>query len=348
MRVLHLYRPRLPDTRAQSIQVLRTCHALAEQGHEVTLFADRGDTPKELWQQMGLQPHGRLSLHLAPARHPGLAGVWFRRSVREWWNGPPGIVLARDKKRLIQAIKANGKKEHRIVLETHELDSLKPSGQTDTATFSMEQKCLAVSDALIANCSGTLSAWQAHHQFSIPAFVCHNATHVQPRAQSTDAEGVMVMGSMRKNKGVEAILTAVQALDTRFRWVGGTQTERNQWGNQIHLEAPVPHAEVETVLTQAKVLLLPLGNNPFSHQFTSPLKLWDYLATEQPIVAANTKAVIEICRDFAAEVFPYEPEDPVSIQQAVRRALEAPKRKPIQRTWATRAQELSTVFMAVQ
>ena len=44
LRVLVLYRPKLPSARAQSIQVLGTAHALAELGCRVTLIADVPET----------------------------------------------------------------------------------------------------------------------------------------------------------------------------------------------------------------------------------------------------------------------------------------------------------------
>ena len=123
MNIFHLYRPRLPSSRAQSIQVLRTCHALASLGHTVTLLADRGEQPKLLWKKMGLQPHPNLHLHVAPVRHKGMAGLWFRHMLSRWWNGVPGVVLVRDKRRLMQAVKTHGIQNHRIVIEAHELDS---------------------------------------------------------------------------------------------------------------------------------------------------------------------------------------------------------------------------------
>jgi len=348
MRVLHLYRPRLPDTRAQSIQVLRTCHALAVAGHEVTLLANKGRRTHALWEEMGLEPHEMLNLQLAPTRHPGLSGVWFRRAVTKWWAGPPGMVLARDKKRLAQHLRAEGKREHRVILEVHELDSLQDDGHLDPIVFTLERECLEAADALVANCEGTLSAWREHHKVSVPTLVCHNATHVQSSVSNDRPDTVVVLGTMRDNKGTRSILNAVQALHLPFRWVGGTKEERLRWSGEIQLEEPIPHAQIEEALSEAGVLLLPLGDNPFSHRFTSPLKLWDYLATDRPIVAANTQAIRDICRGFSTEIFTYQPDDIESIRQAVLRASRASSRTPIRRTWMTRANEISSLFSAVQ
>jgi hypothetical protein len=345
--VLHLYRPRLPSTRAQAIQVFRTCHALAKLGHQVTLMADRGETPHLLWNNMGLSPTPGFNLRLAPIRHPGLAGMWFRREVRRWWRGEPGIILARDKRRLLAAVHAHGKCDHRIILETHELDSLMSDKQTDAKQHELEAACLAVTDALVTNCGGTLKAWKAQHTVNIPTQVCHNATHVERTDHSEHTDGVLVVGSMRHNKGIEAVLAAAKESPAQFRWVGGTKEERSRYGHFIALEPAVPHSEIEHLLGQAAVLLLPLGDNPFSHRFTSPLKLWDYLATDRPIVAAQTHAVDEICRHASTEVFHYAPGDQGSIQDAIQSALHAPRRKPFRRTWNTRATELTRVMQEI-
>jgi glycosyltransferase involved in cell wall biosynthesis len=192
-----------------------------------------------------------------------------------------------------------------------------------------------------------LAAWKRHHHVNIPTQVCHNATHVEFSHDAEHAEGVLVLGSMRDNKGIDAVVKAGQYLSTRFRWVGGTEEERKRYGNSVTLEAAVPHAAIEDTLNQAAVLLLPLGDNPFSHRFTSPLKLWDYLATDRPIVAARTDAIDEICTHTSSHVFHYEPENIDSIQHAIHSALQAPPRTPFRRTWSTRANELTQMMYAI-
>ena len=143
MRVLHLYRPRLPSLRAQAIQVVHACHALARLGHEVTLIADRGTadaTPVSVLAAFGLTPVDGFDIRIAPIRHSGLGGMWFRRVLARWWGGPPGVVLARDKRRLCAAVERHGKR-HRIVLESHELDSALAveAGRGDGAVRALER-----------------------------------------------------------------------------------------------------------------------------------------------------------------------------------------------------------------
>ena len=119
MRLLHLYRPRLPGCLAQAVQVLHSCHALAARGHHVTLLADRGPapaTPARVLADFGLDAPPTLDLRISPWTHSGLAGWWFRRQLSAWWAGPPGLLLVRDQRRLLQALGQLGAGRHGVLL----------------------------------------------------------------------------------------------------------------------------------------------------------------------------------------------------------------------------------------
>lgn len=338
MRILHLYRPRLPSTRAQAIQVLRTAHALATLGHEVTLLADRGRSPEHLWTEMGLGPLPTLNLHVSPFVHSGLAGAWFRWHLKRWWSGPPGVVLARDKRRLLQAIRRHGKRGHRIVLEAHELESaVNPDGARP-----IEEECLAAADALVTNCGGTLRCWLDAHDVKLPSLVCHNASHIYATESLGIDDHVLILGTMRPFKGVHAVLEAMRRLPYSVQWVGADAGEAVP--NHVQLLPAVPHAEIGPRVASARVLLAPLGDNHFGRDITSPLKLWDYLGTTRPIVTARTPATEEIMHASGVPMFLFEPDQIESICTAVTEAWTALPRAPFSRPWRTRAVELDGLF----
>ncbi|HEY8550571.1 MAG TPA: hypothetical protein VIL35_11490, partial [Vicinamibacterales bacterium] len=56
MRLLYLADIRLPLERANGVQTMATCHALAERGHEVTLLVrpDTADEPRDPFAFYGL------------------------------------------------------------------------------------------------------------------------------------------------------------------------------------------------------------------------------------------------------------------------------------------------------
>lgn len=351
MRILHLYRPSLPGLRAQAIQVVHTCHALALRGHEVTLLADRAPgagTAAGALRALGLAPHPRLDLRLAPLRQRGLAGLWFRRALAGWWAGPPGVVLARDKGRLVAAARHHPRR-HRVVLESHELDSLlaEEAGREAGAVRALEADAARVADALVTNCGGTLAAWEgAGLDLPERRAVVHNGTAVRPLPGSAPSPVIRCVGSLRAYKGVEDIRAAAPSLPLPLHWTGGTAAERASQApvENLHLEPPVPHPEVAALLADAQVVLVPLADNVFGRQLTSPLKLWDALAAGRPVVAPDLPTVREVAALASRPLYTWAPGDPAGLAAAVEQARRAPTPAPFVRSWDARAAALEAVF----
>lgn len=356
MRILHLYRPRLPSFRAQAIQVLHACHALASRGHEVTLLADRGTSgrPEDALAAMGLPPVTTLNLRISPTPHSGLTGMWFRAHLSLWWAGAPGLVLARDKRRLRSALKLLKPNRHHILLETHELDSALESEQGRTPTSAkLESWLLPRIDAMVANCGGTLAAWEAAYGEALPdnRRACHNAVSAaRHRERVSDPDPVIrCLGSMRTYKGFPWLMDAAADLPLPVELIGGRPEERAALGgsDRVRLLPPVPYPEVPDVLATSSALLLPLQDNLFGRQLTSPLKLWDYLATAAPIIAPCLPSVDEIAALTGAPLHRYTPGDADSLRRAAAAALQAPPRTPTVRTWDARAAEIEAVAAAI-
>jgi glycosyltransferase involved in cell wall biosynthesis len=351
MRILHLYRPRLPSLRAQAIQVTHACHALVAAGHEVTLLADRGGPggPEEALSALGLTGLPGLSLRICPWVHKGLSGLWFRAQLSAWWAGAPGWVLARDKRRLRGALRYLGGR-HRILLETHELDSALAAERGDEATAlswrALEAELLPRCDVLVANCGGTLAAWEAAHGGLMPTRrrASHNAVSAsRERALHPQPDAVIrCVGSLRSYKGIADLIAAAEGLPLPLELVGGSAAERAALppGAPVRLREPVPYPEVPDLLCRSRALLLPLKDNLFGRSLTSPLKLWDYLATAAPIIAPALPSIREIADLTGAPIHFYPPGDAAGLAAAAHRALAAPPRQPHVRTWSVRAAEL--------
>ena len=75
MRVIYFADIRLPLERANGIQTIETCHALAVRGHEVRLIA-RPDTrkpPRDPYDYYGLPRHQNMAVEQAPVMGPQFA-----------------------------------------------------------------------------------------------------------------------------------------------------------------------------------------------------------------------------------------------------------------------------------
>ena len=67
------------------------------------------------------------------------------------------------------------------------------------------------------------------------------------------------------------------------------------------------------------LLVLGTKQNPYSYYYTSPMKIFEYMAANRPIVASATPALKQIVS--REEVFFYEPDDVASLAEAVGLAL---------------------------
>lgn len=347
--MLFLVRPRLPGQAAACLQTVHAAHALAQLGVEVTIFADRGDspaTPGAALARFGLAPVPSLHLHIAPVRQRGLAGLWFRRAVARWWAGPPGVILARDLHRLHDCVARLGAGRHRVVVEVHGRASVwDPAGPQPCV--GAERAVMAMADGVVANCEGTLSAWRADGALpdALPAVVAHNATSPARQRQGVVSDGIVrAVGSLRAYKGW-AVLDAVAGV-APVEVVGeGGAASVGPVDPRVRMLPPVPHHAVPDLLARSAALVLPLADNPFGRHLTSPLKLWDYLATDVPLLLPDLPSVRAALARVGAPSYGIAWwTDASSLAASVGRILDQRGRAPVVRTWTTRRDELLPVL----
>jgi glycosyltransferase involved in cell wall biosynthesis len=348
VRVLHGFRPTLPSTRAQAIQVVHTCHALAARGHEVTLLANPAagavTTPEAALAVYGLEPLPGFDLRLAPTAWNPAASGWFRWHVGRWADRADreSVVYLRE----LRYLGVLGERP-RVVYEAHCLERQREAEEGGDVGLieAWERAALGRSQALVTNSGGTLAALRAAYGGALPplAACVHNATHARRRPPWAPGDALRVgyAGSTRAFKGVAGLFAAAVALpDVEFLLLGGDPP--NDAPANVRAAPAVPYPEVAAQLAGCRALVLPLEDNSFGRQFTSPLKLWDYLASGAPIVAADLPTVREIAGDTP---FYYPPGDVGGLVAALRAALHAPGPAPRLRTWADRAAEIEAVLI---
>jgi len=101
VKILYFADIRLPLERANGIQTMETCHALAGRGHEVRLVV-RPDTQtpsRDPFEYYGLPPTSRLVVERAPAKGPQVArrvGYLAYAAARATGGGHSDVVMTRD------------------------------------------------------------------------------------------------------------------------------------------------------------------------------------------------------------------------------------------------------------
>ena len=113
----------------------------------------------------------------------------------------------------------------------------------------------------------------------------------------------LYVGSLHPWKGVRAILEAGKQLDKDIHLViaGGTKAEAEKLKEEFpkaHFLGPTPFKDLPSYLQAADILLLPNSKiSRMSTHHTSPIKLFEYMASKKPIIASKLPSIEEVVSD---------------------------------------------------
>lgn len=156
--------------------------------------------------------------------------------------------------------------------------------------------------------------------------------HAAP-PQQKEHTVITYTGQFSKWKNVELIFAAMKYLDKNFilRIAGGKGDNASRqiienWGKEYQVLDRIdyrgyiaPENLVKDVLDGSSALLLPLGDNMESRYFTSPMILFEYMATKIPVVAVDYPSVQGITGEHSVFLSPSHPQEfAFAIQEAVR------------------------------
>lgn len=136
---------------------------------------------------------------------------------------------------------------------------------------------------------------------------------------------VVYTGSFDDWKGLQVVVGAAEELpDVNFYLVGGKKEALAAGGNMfppnIFVHGPKPFTEIPKWQNAADILLVTgTKKDEYSYNYTSPLKLFEYMATQKPIVAARTKAIENVVSSDI--VFFYEPDDANDLARVIERVF---------------------------
>lgn len=174
---------------------------------------------------------------------------------------------------------------------------------------------------------------------------------------SVTAKIAVYTGHLYGWKGVDTLALAAQKLPEDFKviFVGGTDKdvsafkEKYAKENKISIVGFRPHEEMPLWQKAADVLVLPnTAKEKISAYYTSPMKLYEYMASRRPIVASDIPSIREIIDEKSA--FLVNPDDPTALARAIENAVSVPQigenlaeeayKKVSSHTWDKRAQRI--------
>lgn len=172
-----------------------------------------------------------------------------------------------------------------------------------------------------------------------------------------DKKIIVYTGHLYSWKGVNTLAESARELPTDYLivFVGGTSEDaqrfRKLYGNisNISIVGWRPYAQIPLWQKAADALALPnTAKEDISKYYTSPMKLFEYMASRVPIVASRIPSIEEIVAE--REVFFAEADNPLSFAETIENAVvnrkEAETRaerayaKALEFTWDKRAQRI--------
>lgn len=164
---------------------------------------------------------------------------------------------------------------------------------------------------------------------------------------------ILYVGSFKERKGVDVLVDAFQHLEEKFELtlVGGRDAnkdllEKIRLDDAISFRGRVPEKQLPGLMQSADVLVLPSNDTKYQRKFTSPMKLFEYLASGTPVVASELPTTREIAGDT---VFYFKPGNPEALASQIKNAVDededkaAAVRRAEEFTWEERARRIKEV-----
>jgi glycosyltransferase involved in cell wall biosynthesis len=165
----------------------------------------------------------------------------------------------------------------------------------------------------------------------VEAFLTNRSKVECREALGLPSEGGVVVytGHLYSWKGVDTLAAAMEHLpDIECYFVGGTDADIDRFKDiyrapNLHFVGHHPHDEMPLWQGAADALILPnTAKEEIAKYYTSPMKLFEYMASGHPIAASRIPSITEIVTEEMAYLV--EPDSPSALAEGIRSLLAFP------------------------
>ncbi|HTY98344.1 MAG TPA: glycosyltransferase family 4 protein [Rhodocyclaceae bacterium] len=377
MKILYPFPEPLPMAKARTIQVVRTVSALAGEGVEVVLAYVPVPGIDDIFGRYGLTgPPGVQLVPLSRGLPAPLRGLGVHSNRLFFWRlsamlrrmesdgRVPDAVLVRHLK-LAHAL-LSARPEMPLIYEAHELFADGARAEKAASLAAMERQVLTGASAVVAITGGLAERLQQRYGSTRPMSVIPSATDLPAALPDKDwpnaRRHVAYAGNLYPWKGGQDLVASAAFLPGYqltmvggdARRIGELQASVAPGGAEVRFLGHVDHAEALAQLAHTCIAVLPNRAGSVS-DFTSPLKLFEYMAYGCAIVASDLPVFREVLGSDEAAWF--APGDARALAEAIRGLAEDPqracnmgdrlRRKAADYTWQARARRLIEVMATV-
>lgn len=337
----------LPDQRTVPLQILQNVDAMAENGVDVRLFSPRGPVdPQEILNR----PLNDGVFHYVI---PNLKSKWwyisgsnryFYRAAVEWLEDmQPDVIFVRNLKLAYHLLNRTSLP---IFFEVHEIFQ-KSFAESHPMTWRNKRKLARLAimeDFVYAHVKGLIVKTQTMaddlkdlYGFTTPTLISpngydhHQTTSPQEMPNSGEKRIILYLGTLHPWKGLDTLLQALPHIHSKGEvWIAGGKPNEVEdlrgkiaslgMEDRVKLLGAVPAKERFDVIHQADICVHPLTNISMASRYTSPLKLFEYMAMGKAIVTADVPALREVLRNEHNALLT-APGNPTDLADAINRLM---------------------------
>lgn len=328
MRIAYIATSRIPSSTANSIQVMKVCQALTQNGEEVHLYIPgRGNLDwNAISKQYGLAL--RFPITLLPSRHPlkRLDFVWA--ALQHARINRADLIYTR----LLWAAAGALFIKKPVILEMHDL----PAGRFGPRLFKWYLESTGTKLTVVIT-NSLRSRLEEKFKFTFSeqeVLVAPDGVDIERYAALPDAPAARkklglkeaftaaYSGGFYEGRGLETLLELAGAFpQIQFLWIGGRPEEVARWTARIEelhlanvvLTGFVSNSILPSYQAAADILLMPYGK-AFSGSsggniadVSSPMKMFEYMAAGRAILTSDIPVLREVLNENNACF--YKPED---------------------------------------
>ncbi len=367
-RILYIANQRMPTEKAYGIQITKMCEAFALQGIDVTLLMPQRRNPsgKTIFDYYGTKNNFKI-IFLGSLDFYWLGSLDKIAFLIKQTISSMGLLLAALKNKydtiysrdelplfLLSFFRKN------LVFEAHRL-----SEKRDIFYRRFKKRNIKI----ITISQGLKDEFIRHGFDPDNILVAHDGVDLdQFSVEKTQSECreilglplnkilVLYTGHLYKWKGAHVLAEAAKNLSEQFQviFVGGSEQDLDRYRmdfvhDNIRFIGWRPHDVVPLYLKTADVLVLPnSGREDVSSFYTSPMKMFEYMASSKPIAASDLPSIREVLTEDTA--FFFKPDDSGSLTDTINKVInnipEAEKRttralqEVVRYSWDARANSI--------
>ena len=335
MKISYIANIRLPTEKAHGIQIMKMCEAFALRGHEVQLIVQKRNNPilQNPFDYYSIDPIVQSKISITYITSPNLIflgkiGFW----IQAWlFSELASIYIRRNHLDVVYSrdyiVLLNMFFIHKnLVWEAHRGEEgfairwLLKKAKLVSITWGLAHiyekltnKILIAPDGVdLKTFTGVPSQEECRKKLGLPE----------------NKNIALYCGHLYDWKGAQYLADAALGFNNYELavFVGGTEkdvkdfTQKNKNNDNILVVGRKSHSEISFYLKSANVLVLPnSGKEKISSQYTSPLKLFEYLASGTPIISSDLPSLREVLNEKTAIFF--TPDDSKSLFVAVKKVF---------------------------